>query len=132
MAMDIAQLKTLIDSEPLNAAKTDVEVLTWCNTPSVASEYATLTGSELLAATAGAELDALADTAAQKWLVLCGVDNVPVQNGGAAATLATTIFGGGSATITNLVAKRTYTATPVASVGLGEAREAYVTQARSL
>ena len=130
--MDITKLKALIDSDASNAAKTDEEVLAWCNTPSIASQYTTLTGSELLAATDGSELNGLTDSQSQKWLSMCGVDSVPVQNGGAAAQLATSFFGGGSATLKALIAKRSYTATPVASVGLGKAREAHIIQSRSL
>ena len=129
--MNIIQLKTLIDSDEANAAKTDEEVLSWANTPTIAKEHRTLTGSDILDVTDGTEF--ASKTAGQQniWLAICAVDKVTVANGSVLVKVTQDTFGQ-STTLNNLKALREFTNSPAADAGLGKVRLGHIEQARAL
>lgn len=125
-------LKILIDSEPANAARTDEEVLSWCNTPTIDRERRQLSGSEILEVTDGVEFAAKTADEKSVWLSICAVESVLISNSSVLARVAVDTFGSGSTTIANLKTLREYTSSPADNAGLGKVRLGHVEIARSL
>lgn len=130
--MNSEELKALIDGEPANAARTNQEVLDWCNDKTITVQYKTMSGSDLLANTDGDELGALSVDQSQLWVSLCGVDNVPVSNNQPAVKMAVSVFGGASQTVINLSAARNHLISPSENSNLGWVRMGNVIDARAL
>lgn len=94
--MDFAALKTLIDGEPANAARTDEEVTDWCNTPSVVRDRATVPSTEIFTECMreSAEWTALsADDRQMARDILNIWENIPTQSGDPARTQLIAILG---------------------------------------
>jgi len=129
--MNILELKTLIDSDSSNDAKTDEEVLSWANTPTIAKEHRSLSGSDILDVTDGTEF--ASKTAAEKniWLAICAVDKVTVANGSVLVKVTQDTFGA-STTLNNLKALREFTSSPASDAGLGKVRLGHIEQARAI
>ena len=94
--MDYAALKVLIDSEPSNALATDEEVVTWCNTPSVVRDKATIPSTEIFTECLreAAEWAGLTDGDRQEVRdILTVFDDVPTAAGSPARTRLIAILG---------------------------------------
>ena len=97
-------LKELIDSEPLNAARTDQEVLDWLN-ETVSRNKTSLSGDELFNSADTTEQNALTSAERSEWLALCARSELD-PFGAANVALVVQLYGGGSATVTALNALR--------------------------
>jgi hypothetical protein len=122
-------LKELIDSEPLNAARTDQEVLDWLN-ESVNRNKTSLSGDELFNAADTGEQNALTDAQKSQWLALCGRDSID-PFGAANVALVVQLFGGGSATVTALNVLRVESVTRLVANDLTCRDEARVHEVRN-
>ena len=91
---------------------------------------ASMTGSEIFAATDSAEFDGL--TAAKKdlWLAFCAIDNQNPEAGGLAQLFTVSIFGGGSTTVSTLASIREESISRSAELGLGYIRDGDIKHAR--
>ena len=109
-------LKELIDSEPLNAARTDEEVLAWLN-ENVNRNKTSLSGDEMFNAADTTEQNALTPAERSEWLALCGRDSID-PFGAANVALVVQLFDGGSATVTALNALRVEQVDRVTAAGV--------------
>ena len=109
-------LKELIDSEPLNAGRTDQEVLDWLN-ESVSRDKTSLSGDELFNAADTTEQNALTSAERSEWLALCGRDSID-PFGAANVALVVQLFGNPSATRTALLALRVEQVDRVTAAGV--------------
>jgi len=131
--MDYAALKVLIDSDPANAGRTDAEVVTWCNDPTVTRDRDRVTTEEVFTECLrqNAEWDAL--TAEQRQVVrdICTVyEGVPTQSGDPArATLIAVLGTNTKAAIAALIPE---TVSPATNAGLGTVIIGDVQNARAL
>ncbi len=120
--MDYQALKTLIDSEELNAGKTDSQVVTWCNA-TTDGENPTVSSAEIVTIILGnrTEWEELApdDKAFLMDIMLIGSGTliIPAKGGGARNELIN-IFGDGAMRAEfRQVIKKTSTRAAVAGVG---------------
>lgn len=135
--MDYAALKTLIDSEPANAGRTDEEVVDWCNTATVVRDKATIPSSEIFEICISddnvGEWEAL--TADQRQLVrdilvVYANDGVPTAAGTAARSRLVAILG--TSTKQDIAAVIPETVSPADNAGLGAVNLGDVQNARAL
>ena len=130
--MDIAALKSEIDSDPLArgySAMSDEAVAADLNTVYRTRNKSSLTGDEMFQATDGSEFTALTEHKEVSWLSFCGRNSVD-PFGSANVAFAQYIFGGGSTTVSNLNSLRTESVSRASELGLGSVRPGDVTQAR--
>lgn len=80
---------------------------------------ASLSGSEIFAATDSTEFGALTPESRNEWLTLCAIDSVDPSNGLPAAATAVRLFGGASTTVSNLNTLRTIPMTRAEELGVG-------------
>lgn len=102
----LRKLADELNNDPLGrgyAGMTDAQAVIDINTAYVSSTVTSLTGDDVFNATDGAEFNALTAGNKQLWLLLCVRSDIN-PNGGANRALATTLFGGGSTTVANLLA----------------------------
>ena len=92
---------------------------------------ASMTGSEIFAATDSAEFDGL--TAAKKdlWLAFCAIDNQNPEAGGLAQLFTVSIFGGGSTTVSTLGSIREESISRSTELGLGTVKQVHIDKARA-
>ena len=94
--MDYQALKTLIDSDPANAAKSDEDVVSWCNTASVVRDRATVPSTEVFTECLreSAEWGALTADARQEVRDILTVwDDIPTVSGSPARTRLIALLG---------------------------------------
>ena len=131
--MDYAALKVLIDSEPTNAAKTDEEVVTWCNTPSVVRDKATLSTEDVFTECLRERTEWEALTAEQRQIArdICTVyEGVPTQSGDPARAALIAVLGTNTkAAIAALIPE---TVSPAVDADLGSVIIGDVQNARAL
>ncbi len=89
----------------------------------------TVSGGELLNATDDVEFGALQAANKNRWLALCGVDEINTD-GGVAKSVAMDLFASGTATRANLVALKNPPASRAVEIGLGFVRPGNVNEAR--
>ena len=131
--MDYAALKTLIDSDGANAARTDEEVVTWCNTASVGRNKTHLPAAEIsnVVLSQVAEYTAMTDRqVAALNMILMVNDLVPVETGTAERTALEGILG--TNTKTELGTRLPETVSPAENAGLGNVNLGDVQNARAL
>ena len=131
--MDYAALKTLIDSEPANAARTDEEVVTWCNDPTVVRDKEKVSTEDIFTECLREEAEWNALTAEQRQVTrdICTVyDGVPTQSGDPARTVLINVLGTNTkAAIAALIPE---TVSPAEDAGLGTVIIGDVQNARAL
>ena len=81
---------------------------------------ASMTGSEIWAATDSTELAALTAGERGNWLAFCAIDSHNPEAGGLAQLFTVSIFGGGSTTVTTLSSQRNETVSRATEIGVGE------------
>jgi len=131
--MDLAALKAELTAGHPGTGAYDADDATAAgqlNAVNRTKNLASLTGSEVINAVDAAEFTAL--SAAEQQQVWDIVHLGTVNPFGIEATLFTSIFGGGSATITALAAARTEDVSRGVELGLGTAGEGHIAQARAL
>lgn len=131
--MDYSALRTLIDSEPSNAAATDEQVKTWLNTPSVAANKTTLPSAEIsnVVLSQVAEYTAMTDRqVAALNMILSVNENVPVAVGTVERTALEAILG--TNTKTELGTRLPVTLSPAENGGFGTVDIGDVQHARAL
>ena len=133
--MDYAALKTLIDSEPANAGRTDQEVVDWCNTPSVVRDQATIASARIFESCLNnvAEWNALAADDRQlvrDILTVYAPEGVPTEAGTPARTQLVAILG--TATKSEIAALIPETVSPAVDADLGAVILGDVENARAL
>ena len=121
-------LKALIDSEALNAGRTDQEVYDWLH-ELVNKNRSSLSGDEMFQATDSTDWAALTADEKSQWLALCGRDSID-PFGPANVALVTAIFSGGSTTVSNLTTLRVEQVTRYANAGIRKVIMADITRAR--
>ncbi len=97
-------LRALILSEPLNAGKTDQQVLDWLN-ENVGRNLVSLTGDQIRQASDEAGYSALTGAKKAQWLAFCSGDSID-PFGVVNVAIVKDIFGDGSQTVTNLAGLR--------------------------
>jgi len=129
--MNYVQLRSYLDTEAATyAALSNAEAATTLNTPSIVRIRSSMSGSEIFGATDATEFAGLAAADRQQWLALCAIDNINPANGTAAVQLTTSLFGGGSTTVTTLASLREETISPAQEQGFGSVKEDDVRIAR--
>ena len=121
MAIDYAALTAeLASSHPVTGAyNADAQLAAdELNAVNIDTTRASMTGSEIWAATDPAEYDALTDTAKNQWLAFCAIETHDPAVGGLAQSFVTSIFGA-STTTNNLSALRTQAVSRVSQLNLG-------------
>jgi len=91
----------------------------------------TITGSEILNATDDTEFSALTDANKDRWISICGVENINTSSGIAKA-LEADLFGGGTTTRANLVAVKTEDISRAVELGFSFVGTHHVTSARAI
>lgn len=91
-------------------------------TDTVTRNRDSMTGSEVWENTDATQFGVLTDSQKSQWLAMCGIETLDPF--GPAVSIAIDIFGGGTATITNLQAARVETVSKAASIGFGNLTEA--------
>ena len=131
--MNYADLKTLIDSEPANAARTDQEVLDWCNTPTIVRDQEKVSTEDVFTECLreSAEWDLLSADDRQIVRDICTVyEGVPTQSGDPARTVLINVLGTNTkAAIAALIPE---TVSPAVDDGLGVVNLGDVQNARAL
>lgn len=130
--MNYLILSNEITNDPLSrnyAAMNDIEVAASLNTENRTVNKTTMSGDEVFQATDSAEWGLLLEPAKSQWLAFCGRDSIDPY-GAANVAFVQTVFGGGSATVTNLQALRVQTVSRAAELGLGTVTENNVFKAR--
>lgn len=128
----IAKLKTLIDSEPLNAARTNEEVKDWCNDKSIPSQYNEFEGFKILRLTDDTEFLALTNGDRRDWLLLCSYTEVNVKPNKTPMKFGEDIFPASSVTLADIEAARDYLARPRDTENLPKVKLGNVIEARAL
>ena len=135
--MDYAALKTLIDSDPANAGRTDEEVLSWCNTPSVTRDQETLASSLIFEICTSddnvSEWQALSADDRQlvrDILTVYAPEGVPTEAGSSARSRLVAILG--TSTKQDIAAAIPETVSPAVDAGLGVVNLGDVQNARAL
>ena len=131
--MDYQALKTLIDSDPANAAKSDEDVVTWANTPSVVRDRATVPSTEVFTECLreSAEWGAMTADARQEVRDILTVwDDIPTAAGSPARTRLIALLG--TNTKAALAAIIPETVSPAVDAGLGNVIIGDVQNARAL
>ena len=77
-----------------------------------------VTGSEILNATDDAEFSALTDAQKDRWLSMCGIDQIDTSSG-IAKSLEAALFGGGTTTRANLIALKIEAVSRAVELSLG-------------
>lgn len=132
--MDYSALKTELTTDPLGrgySGMTDEEAATDLNTDYRAGGVATVGGGDVLNATDEAEFDALTDAQKDRWLALCGVEDINVSSG-VAKSLEADLFGPGTATRTALLVLKTRSITRADELNFPKMEEADVDYARNV
>lgn len=131
--MDYTSLKSLIDSEPANAAKTDEDVVTWCNTPSVVRDRATVPSTEVFTECLreNAEWSTMtADERQEVRDILTVWDDIPTEAGSPARTRLIALLGTNTkAAIAAIIPE---TVSPAVNADLGTVHLGDVQNARSI
>lgn len=131
--MDYAALKVLIDSDPANADRTDVEVVDWCNTASVVRDKTTIPSTVIFTECLRENAEWAALTADQRQEVrdiLTVFDAVPTASGQPARTRLVAILG--TNTKQAIAALIPETVSPAVNAGLGSVIIGDVQNARAL
>jgi len=131
--MDYQSLRNLIDSEPANAAKTDEEVVAWCNDPTVVRDRGRVTTEEVFTECLRERTEWDALTAEQRQTVrdICTVyDGVPTKSGDPARDTLVAILGTNTkAAVAAIIPE---TVSPAENAGLGVVIIGDVQNARAL
>ena len=133
--MDYAALKTLIDSDPANAGRTDAEVLSWCNTATVTRDQPTIASGRIFEACLNNVAEWQALTADDRQLVrdiltVYAPEGVPTASGEPARTQLVAILG--TNTKQEIAALIPETVSPAVDAGLGTVNLGDVENARAL
>jgi len=131
--MDYVALKAVIDSDAGNAAKSDEDVVTWCNTPSVVRDRATIPSTEIFTECLreSAEWTAMtADDRQEVRDILTVWDNIPTEAGSPARTRLIALLGTNTkAALAGIIPE---TVSPAENAGLGTVIIGDVQNARSI
>ena len=92
---------------------------------------ASMSGSEIWAATDSAELAALTAGARGNWLAFCAIDSHNPEAGGLAQLFTVSIFGGDSATVSTLASTRQEVVSRSVELGLGSVKAGEIEVARN-
>ena len=130
--MDIAALKVeLLAGHPDTGAydADDATAAAQLNVVNRTITRPTVSGSEILNATDDAEFTALQAANKNRWLAMCGVDEIDT-NGGVAKSIEADLFGAGTNTRANLVALKNPPVSRAVELGLGFIKTGHVQEAR--
>lgn len=131
--MDYTALKTLIDSDPANAAKSDEDVVTWCNTPSVVRDRSTIPSTEIFTECLRESAEWTTMTADERQEVrdiLTVWDDIPTVAGSPARTRLIALLG--TNTKAAIAAVIPETVSPAVNADLGTVHLGDVQNARSI
>ena len=131
--MNIAKLKIELTADPLTrgyAGMTDQQAADSLNTVDRTVNLSSISGDDTFASTDGTEFAALTDLKKQLWLAFCGRETID-PFGTANVAFVTFVFGGGSTTVANLAALRTFQSSRANELGLGTVQPAHVDQANN-
>lgn len=133
--MDYAALKTELTTDPLTrgyAGMTDQEASDSLNTKNRTRDRVVIPGYEVIEATVASEWSALSAAEKQRYQTLVSASGGVYAKGANTRAAFLAMFGGGTATRTNLAALQTESISRAEEIGWSEMKPGYVAQARAM